>query len=189
MSRGWLATDDDDEEEEDGSAQIASTAPVERHILLHRLHDPVLRPHWYLWTVDGDLRYSIDDPRLDLYFSYLPTYEDAWLEECTRIVSSPQPNDECPICLDSFLDQPCIATTLCNHLYHFVCLKQWFVNSRDNGEVQVRCCMCRRLLLDIDELEDLEIAKRKGVPIHLTAEQYSASTQRGGMSIDELFKK
>ena len=47
-----------------------------------------------------------------------------------------QGNDECPICLESFVDKDIRKIKICEHMFCFSCISQWLSNN-------TKCPLCR----------------------------------------------
>ncbi|EAT79196.1 hypothetical protein HBI56_162980 [Parastagonospora nodorum] len=145
-----------------------------------RSHEPKLHPHWNLeFGFGGEVVYVINDPLDDVHIARdFPRAEDLWLEQHMHCIPDPKPDDECLICKDDFTETPCYATA-CNHLYHLDCLTGWRNSLKNAGSSsQLTCCYCTKELMDEVALARVEIARQKGVPIHLTPAMYEEQMRR-----------
>lgn len=58
-------------------------------------------------------------------------------------------NSHCPIDLENFKDDTEVCVTQCFHAFHYICLKNYFIDNCNNNEF--KCPLCKRFLFTLNE--------------------------------------
>ncbi len=51
-------------------------------------------------------------------------------------------NKDCPICLEDFKGGDNVITLQCNHIFHEICLTEWYIKQNSN---KIKCPICNKL--------------------------------------------
>lgn len=132
-----------------------------RENYLRRCHNPEIYPHCTLVFENDNLPYTIDDPEANVLFMGLHRQDLVWLIDNTYRMENPAHDDKCVICDKDSTDQSFVATTLCHHIYHRWCLREWQFRSESLGTEVTYCFHCCQKMFDGGEPRRVELKERK----------------------------
>ena len=50
--------------------------------------------------------------------------------------------EECALCLESIISEPCIHMDFCYHIFHYSCIQKYISNIKRNKQKQFLCPLC-----------------------------------------------
>ena len=102
---------------------------------------------------------------------YCITCENKDFNKYIKTISTDNINEECSICYNELNTASHIANLSCNHLFHFDCVKTWFIN---NG----KCPICRSNVFNCNNCDGSGIIYYNFVGIVVPIEERGLNLQR-----------